>query len=514
MASASEAIRGSRRKGLEFLVLWFSCVGPDLPRRPFLLFHFPKLSSTVRFFSEAARSESCVLWLWKVADFIVYTDYCSFSAIHIIGIGDGLMQACTRTIDEINAKLKAQEAIVVTADEFKQMVRKSEPLEQVDVVTTATMGIMSGTAALFCIPFAERGKHEKARKAWLNGVPAYPGPCPNERLGVVDLILYGTDHADQGYGGGHILRELVAGKEITLQIETKEGERVETSFRLNDLEFARIIGTRIGFKNYMAMVNSQDDAVKTIFSVEPLRGGLSEASVCGCGEINPLQNDPELKTMGMGTRILVNGGIGYIVGSGTRSSAKKPNISIVADMKGMDPRFMGGFKTSAGPECLTSIAIPIPVLNHDVLENLKVLDEDIPLPVAEIHSREPFAEATYAQVWRDTGLAVKFDPSKCNKLYELQEPCRVEALCPLDAFSRSKGIVADLCFHCGACVYHLCDQRAFSADFGSLRFDREDVSIVLRQSDKIKALTLAKSLKQRILSGEFMLTERVGEITF
>ncbi len=419
-----------------------------------------------------------------------------------------------QTIDKINEKLKANEAVVVTADEFKQMVRKGEAVEDVDVVTTATMGIMSGTAGLFCIPFAERGEYEKAKKAWINGVPAYPGPCPNERLGIVDLILYGTDHASHSYGGGHVLQEIVAGNEITLEIETKEGKRVETSFTLDQLDFARLLGTRICFKNYMAFVNSSDDAVDTIFSVNPLKGRLSEATVCGCGELNPLQNDPELRTIGIGTRILVNGAVGHIAGSGTRGSAKKPNISVVADLKGMDPWFMGGFGTAAGPECLTSIAIPIPVLNAQVLEDLKVLDEDIPLPIAEIHSREPFAETTYAQVWQNTSLSIKFDPSKCTKLRAVQEPCTVEERCPLDAFSRAEGIKADLCFHCGACVYHLCDQQAFSATFGSLSFDSAEVPIVLRQSDKLKALALAKVLKQRILKREFVLTEKVGEITF
>jgi len=424
------------------------------------------------------------------------------------------MSITKRTIDEINQKLRRQEAVVVTADEFKQMVRRGKEVEHVDVVTTATMGIMSGTAALFCIPFGERGIFERVKKAWLNDVPAYPGPCPNERLGMVDLIIYGTDHASQEYGGGHILRELVEGKEVRLKVESKEGRQVEASFTLNDLEFARIFGTRLCFKNYMAFVNKGDDALETIFSVAPLKGNLKEATVCGCGEINPLQNDPGLKTVGVGTKILVNGAVGYVLGAGTRSSAKKPNISVIADMKGMDPRFMGGFKTSAGPECLTSIAIPIPVLDSEVLEGLKVLDEEIPLPIAEIHTREPFTENNYARIWQDTSLAVKFDSSKCDKINELSEPCRVEKFCPLDAFSRETGIDADRCFRCGACVCHLCDREAFSVELGSVSVDSQDVPVVLRQSDKLRALVLAKLLKRKMQSGEFLLTNMVEQITF
>lgn len=423
------------------------------------------------------------------------------------------MPMVPRTIDEINEKLKKQKAVVVTADEFKRMVRSDKKLDHVDVVTTATMGIMSGTAALLSIPFAVRGRFERAKKVWLNGMLAYPGPCPNERLGMVDVIVYGTAYANSRYGGGHLLRELVEGKEILLKIETTEGEHVETSFTLNDLEFARIMGTRVGFKNYMALVNLKDDKVRTIFSVTSLKGPLKEATVCGCGEINPLQNDPDLRTVGIGTRILVNGARGYVIGSGTRSTAQKPNLSVVADMKGMRPEFMGGFNTSAGPECITSIAVPIPVLDEDILEQLKVMDEDIPLPIGEIHSREVFAEDNYARVWQNSTLAVKFERARCDKLDLLDEPCRVEKLCPLDAFSRQKGIDATRCFYCGACVT-FCDGRAFSASLGAVRVEGQEVPIILRQSSRLRALVLAKLLKQRMLEGEFLLSKRVQHLAF
>nr|MDO8062344.1 homocysteine biosynthesis protein [Candidatus Freyrarchaeum guaymaensis] len=94
-----------------------------------------------------------------------------------------------RSIDEINEKIRRGEAVVLTAEELKGMVRKGEAvrLEDVDVVTTATCGLMSGTAAILTVPVAERGAFDRAEEAWLNGVPAIPGPCPNERLGMVDL---------------------------------------------------------------------------------------------------------------------------------------------------------------------------------------------------------------------------------------------------------------------------------------------------------------------------------------
>ncbi len=80
--------------------------------------------------------------------------------------------------------------------------------KDVDAVTTGTFGVMSDTMAVMMVPVAEKCSFEKADTIWLNGVPAQPGPCPNERLGVVDLVVNGTSHADDRYGGRHLFRDL------------------------------------------------------------------------------------------------------------------------------------------------------------------------------------------------------------------------------------------------------------------------------------------------------------------
>jgi len=45
---------------------------------------------------------------------------------------------------------------------------------------------------------------------------------------------------------------------------------------------------------------------------------------CGCGELNPIENDPKLETIGIGTRVLLNGAEEFVTGSGTRSSPDNP----------------------------------------------------------------------------------------------------------------------------------------------------------------------------------------------
>ncbi|MHC1582756.1 MAG: homocysteine biosynthesis protein, partial [Candidatus Syntropharchaeia archaeon] len=211
----------------------------------------------------------------------------------------------------------------------------------------------------------------------MNGIPSFPGPCPNERLGVVDVIVYGTSHSEINprYGGGHLFRDIVEGKEIQVCVES-EGKRIEREVSIEEM-FARMITTRSSFKNYMGFVNTSNDAVSTIFNVIPMEGPYKHFTFTGCGEINPIENDPEM-----------------------RSLPEKPNISVFAELKGMNPEYMGGFLTSEGPEVINSISIPIPVINEEVLRSVMVRDEEIELPVAEIHDRLPFHKSNYREVWK------------------------------------------------------------------------------------------------------------------
>ena len=83
------------------------------------------------------------------------------------------------------------------------------------------------------------------------------------------------------------------------------------------------------------------------------------------------------------------------MGKGTRSSPDKPNVSAFADMRRMDPDMMGGMKTSHGLECLTSLAVPIPVLDEEILLGLKILDRDVPLPASDINGRTAHTKVAY-----------------------------------------------------------------------------------------------------------------------
>ncbi len=414
-----------------------------------------------------------------------------------------------RTVAEIREHVKRNDAVVMTADELCTRTRNGEVIrfEDVDVVTSATCGIMSGTYAVLSVPVAGRGDFERAAAVTMNGVPAVVGPCPNERLGIVDLIVYGPSRRDASYGGGHLFRALVAQEEITVVVQTAEGRELETRTSLAHIPFARLCSTRNAFRNYVAFVNAQADEVASIFSVRALKGPFRELTFSGCGELNPLEKDPTMETIGVGTKILMNGAEGFVLGQGTRSSAAKPNLMGIADMHGMLPEYLGGFRTAAGPEIMTSWAVPIPIVSEQVLETVKKLDETIPLDVLDVHTRLPVGTAiTYADVWRDS--SVRFERSRCLDC----EQCAVAELCPTGAFdARTKELDGEVCCNCGACV-QLCTGSAFRGDLGVVTVAGKEIPVTLRQSDRKRAGQLAELLKQKIVDGTFTLTEPVARL--
>ncbi len=425
-----------------------------------------------------------------------------------------------KSFSEILDRIKHGEALVLTSQEVGKLVESGEEakLADVDVVTTATRAVMSGTYAVLSFPVARPGAFLRARRAWINGIAAHLGPCPNENLGVLDLMVFGTAHSRDrpNYGGGHLFRDLVEKKPALVEVETDDGRSIQAEVGLGGMPFARLCGSRHAFKNYSAFVNPGKEPVCTIFHARPFEPDLGGATFSGCGQINPVKNDPLLETIGFGTRILMNDAEGFVTGTGTRSCADRPNLTGFADMHFMKPEYMGGFVTSAGPECICSWAVPIPVTSETVLREIARQDGRIALPVMDVIARQPLGEADYGQVWDGVDLDVEFDPKKCRGCAR----CSVEAACPLKAVhfdGTAARIDEGLCFHCGLCAT-VCPSGAFRCRLGSIRLQtcrgtETEIPVVLRQSDKLGALRLADALKNRILDGSFEMTGNVQNIS-
>ena len=420
-----------------------------------------------------------------------------------------------RKLSEIIKKIENGNATVITVQELLDSISngKNVKFEDVDVVTTATKGLMSGIMGVFSFRLAPPKTLRKFTEISINGIPAFPGPCPNEYLGIVDLLIYGTAQSKnrESYCGGSLFRELVEGKTIEIVGKSSEGETILREMTLDDMQFAKLMGTRQAIKNYNAMINCESYKVDTIFSCLPFEANKSEITFSGCGALNPFQNDPEFETFGVGSPILVNGSIGYLISPGTRNYIEKPNMMTIARMNDMKPEYMGAFRTSYGLEPICSIAAPIPILNESIFNNLVKSDKNVKLTILSLVGREKVGEISYGDVW-DNNFLMKFDPKACKNC----EKCKLINICPTNAFIIENKIVSAIdrsrCFNCGTCV-RLCPD-AFKLNLKSINFEGHDIPIVLRQSDRYGAILLAEELKSMILKGEFPLREPTGRLDF
>ena len=407
-----------------------------------------------------------------------------------------------KDIDSIQSKISGKRAKVYTASEFKEMIRRGDVKgpDDVDAVTCGTFGVMSGTMMILTVPVAAPAEFKKADRIELNGVPGIVGPCPNESLGKVDCIIYGTSHRDNEYGGGHLFRDIVEGNKIEVKVWS-EGRLFVNNITKKDLIFARMLLTRGAFKNYTCFFNESAEDQPTIFSGKGgIKSGLSEATVSGCGEINPLQNDPEMRYIRPGASALLNGSPGMVIGMGTLGNLTKPNLSIAADVEGMIPEFMGGFVTSKGPECITSVALAIPVTDQRSFEDLSVLDKDTTLPLADVRDRAVRSKIDYSSVWQGTDWKVTVDASKCINC----QVCEAEENCPTRALEYG-GIIDDaLCMSCGYCVSK-CPGEVFIAKMGSVSYNGKEIPITLRQSSRLKGEELCLMLKEKVADGSWKL---------
>ena len=420
-----------------------------------------------------------------------------------------------REFAEIRKKIENGTAVVFTVQELIDHISKGKKVkfEDIDIVTTATKGLMSGIMGIFSFRLSPPKTLRKFNEVNINGIPTFPGPCPNEYLGIVDLIIYGTAQSKtiDNYCGGSLFREIVEGKTITIIAKSAEGETIEKEMKLEDMQFAKLAGTRQAIKNYNAMINCETYEVNTIFSCLPFSPNKAEITFSGCGALNPFQNDPEFESFGVGSPVLVNGTIGYLMGPGTRNYIAKPNMMTIAPFEGMKPEYMGAFKTSYGLEPICSLALPIPILNENIFNNIVKSDNDIKLSILSLVGREKVGEITYGDVW-DNNFFMKFNPDACKNCIE----CKAIDKCPTNAFiiknEMISGIDRSRCFNCGNCT-HLCPE-AFILELKTIKFENNDIPIVLRQSDRHGAILLAEQLKSMILKGDFPIRKPISKLQF
>ncbi|MEG6504793.1 homocysteine biosynthesis protein [Nitratidesulfovibrio sp. 1201_IL3209] len=311
-----------------------------------------------------------------------------------------------KTIAEINERIRQGKAVVLNAEEMTEAVRrmgKEKAAREIDVVTTGTFSPMCSSGLLFNI-----GQQDpptlKTAKVWMNDVPAYAG------LAAVDAYLGATEPTEDDplnkvypgrfkYGGGHVIEDLVRGKAVHLRADAYGTDcyprkSLDKKITLAELPYAHLLNPRNCYQNYNAAVNLTSRIIYTYMG--PLKPNLRNVNFATAGRISPLFNDPLFRTIGLGTRIFLGGGTGYVIGAGTQHvAAPKRNerglpltpsgtLMLKGDLKGMNARFLRGLSfLGYGCSLAVGVGIPIPILNEEIAWFTGVDDSDIQMPVKD-----------------------------------------------------------------------------------------------------------------------------------
>ncbi|EFA68127.1 hypothetical protein CEP10_00435 [Cylindrospermopsis raciborskii S07] len=325
-----------------------------------------------------------------------------------------------RTIAEINQKIIEKRAVVWTVEEVKKRVAQNGILktaQQVDVITTGTFEPMESSGAI--INLGHTDPPIKIRRCWLDGVPAYSG------FGAVDLYLGASCAVEtmegeelRERGGGHVIQDLIAGKSVQVRAlgqitDCYPRATLEAKVTRETINQFYLFNPRNLYQNFIVGVNGSEEPLYTYLG--PLQPRLGNAVYSNPGALSPLMNDPDLQLVGIGTKIFLGGGIGYVVWEGTqhfplqkRLENRTPigpsaTLALIGDAKQMDARWVRGcYFKSYGPSLMLGVGVPLPVLNEEVVKRCAVTDQDLVAPIVDFsiprRVRPTFGLVSYAQL--------------------------------------------------------------------------------------------------------------------
>ena len=318
-----------------------------------------------------------------------------------------------KAIGEINEKIREGKAVVVTAEEIIDIAKQKgikKAAQEVDVVTTGTFGPMCSSGAYFNIGHAKPRIKLGGGRVYLNDVLAYAG------LAAADIFIGSNALPDDdsrnrvhpgefNYGGGHVIEELVAGSDVRL-VATAYGtdcyprRRLETWINIKDLNQAVLFNIRNAYQNYNVAANLSDRTIYTYMGI--LKPNLGNANFCSAGQLSPLFNDPYYKTIGIGTKIFLGGGTGFVAWQGTQHNPDVPRteggvpksgagaLAVIGDLKQMSPKWLVGTSMLGyGCTITVGIGIPIPILSEEILKYTTVTDDDIFAPIVDYSGPYP-----------------------------------------------------------------------------------------------------------------------------
>ena len=321
--------------------------------------------------------------------------------------------AKVKTYQEINEKIKKGDAVVLTAEEVSELSKTASPeeiVEKVDVVTTATFGAMCSSGAF--INFGHSNPPIRMEKIRMNGVPAYGG------LAAVDTYLGATSvNIDRPeYGGAHVIQDLIDGKEVILEAWGKGTDcyprkHIRTVISKDTVNEMFLFNPRNAYQNYNVAVNTTSKIKYTYMGT--LLPNMKNATYSTAGELSPLLNDPEFKTIGIGTRIFLGGTTGYVAWPGTQFHTTRPKdengvpvtnaatLAVIGNLKEMSSEFLrAAYYEKYGVSLFVGIGIPIPVLNVEMARRVSINNSQIQTSVLDYGTvgTPKLGQVTYEQL--------------------------------------------------------------------------------------------------------------------
>lgn len=317
-----------------------------------------------------------------------------------------------RSYEEINDKIRKGKAVVLTAEQVSEMAKTMSPkeiLKKVDVVTTGTFGAMCSSGAI--LNFGHAQPAIRMERIEINGVPVSGG------LAAVDTFVGATDcnPANPKYGGANIIEDLINGKELILEAWGKGTDcyprkHIKTTISLDTINEAILSNPRNAYQNYNVATNTTDKIKYTYMGT--LLPNMKNASYSTSGELSPLLNDPECRTIGLGTRIFLCGTQGYVTWNGTQFNTSKPvnefgvpigntrTIAVTGEMREMNTRYLrAAYYKRYGVSLFVGIGVPIPILDEDMAARVSIRNCQITTNVQDYgHNYDHLGTVTYEQL--------------------------------------------------------------------------------------------------------------------
>ena len=314
-----------------------------------------------------------------------------------------------KTIEDINNKIRKKKAVVLTASEVKKLAGSNsseEVAKKVDVVTTATFSPMCSTGVFLNLGHTDPPM--KMQKVFLDDVQAYGG------IAAVDVYLGAAESSrtHPNRGGAHVICKLIRGEEVMVEAEGRPsdcypGNSVKRKVRLDQINQAYFFNPRNCYQNYNAATNSSGKEMKTYMG--RLRPEFGNVTYAGAGEISPLLNDPELRTIGIGTSVFFCGANGYIAWEGTQFNGRQSrdestglplgpaaNLAVIADMRQVDSRFIKPVIIPGyGISIAISIGVAIPILDDDIARRVLIRNRDIKTSLIDYATDERISRVNY-----------------------------------------------------------------------------------------------------------------------